>query len=141
MFQCVLSTVFGPGHNFLKSQKSLGPLSLFLRRYFFTLNILTGAVIFNHFTLMVVSHISITVRTTRLLWRQRDILQARREKSRSILRDRGTSEHLLLWGFNFTFSNLNVFPYPLRQRRQEEGRATRIPNLVGILVEGLREFL
>ena len=49
---------------------------------------------------------------------RRDALQAGRKRSRGVLKVRGTPEYLLLGGFDFTFSNLNVFPYPLRQWRK-----------------------
>jgi hypothetical protein len=58
-------------HKILQAQESFGPVSLFWRRYFSALNIFTGAVTFNDFTLMVWIKFSITVHTTQLLRSQR----------------------------------------------------------------------
>ena len=46
-------------------------------------------------------------------YRRRDSLQAGGKRSRGVFKKRGTSENFLLGGFNFIFSDLNVFPYPL----------------------------
>ena len=74
--------------------------------------------------------VAVTVRgdgLTLLLWRhwgegqrcgRREALRAVRYGRQGILREGGTPENLLLWGFCFTISNLNVFPYPLCQRRK-----------------------
>ena len=54
--------------------------------------------------------------------RWRDVLHAGGKRSRGVLKVRGTPEYLLLRGFSFTFSYLNVFPYPLWQWREVWGR-------------------
>ena len=73
------------------------------------------------FTLMIGSHPCITIQTlqTQRLWgedqrcRRSDALRAGGKRSRGVHKVRGTPEYLLLGGFSFTFSNLNVFLYPL----------------------------
>lgn len=50
--------------------------------------------------------------------RRRETLHTRRAWRWDVLRASLTSEQLPLWRFNFTFTNLNVWPYPLSQRRK-----------------------
>ena len=45
----------------------------------------------------------------------RDALQAGGERSRGVLREKGAPEKLFFRRFNFTFENMNVFPYPFGQ--------------------------
>ena len=101
----------------------------------FSFNVFPAAVTVQGFALMIMGHLGITIQTiqTQLLWtrvwwhwgedqrcRRWDALRTGR--NREGVQDRGTPEYLLLWGFDFPLSNLNVFPYPLCQRGKAWGR-------------------
>ena len=96
----------------------------FLFIFLFTFNVLPATISVLGFALVITGHHGITIWTihSRPLWwhwgedqrcRWRDALRARGNRRRGVLKKRGAPEYLLLGGFNFTFSNLNVFPYPL----------------------------
>ena len=84
----------------------------------FTVNVFPGTVTFIGFTLMIKSHLGVTVQTTQLLWAHRGEDQMCLGRvgfwtggnRRRNLKDGGASENLLLRGFNFTFFNLKIFP-------------------------------
>ena len=98
-------------------------------QFLFTFHVFPTTVTVQGFALMTRGHLGITIQTveTRSLWlhwgedqryRRRDVLRAGGKRCRGVLKARGTPEHLLLGGLDFTFSNLKVFPYPLRQWRE-----------------------
>ena len=93
-------------------------------QFLFTFHVFPTTVTVQGFALMTRGHLGITIQTvqTRSLWlhwgedqryRRRDSLQAWGKRSRGVFKKRGTSENFLLGGFNFIFSDLDIFPYPL----------------------------
>ena len=79
-------------------------------------NVFPTTVTVHSFTLVIKVHLGITIQTfqTQLLWwlwgehqryRGWDARRARGNRRRGVLKNRGTPEYLLLWGFNFTFLN------------------------------------
>ena len=94
-------------------------------------NIFPVTVAVHGIALVIRCHLGITIHTTGLLWQhwdkdqrrwQREALHTGRGSFQGVLRERGTPENLLLWRFDFTLSNFNVWPYPLCQRRKVWGR-------------------
>ena len=96
----------------LSSQSSMSSSKCW-EQFLFTCNVFLITVTVQGFALMIRGHLGISILTiqTQLLWLHwgEDPL-CRGKGGRQVLKQRRTPEHLLLGGFHFTFSNLNVFP-------------------------------